>query len=123
MNYFMMAIGGAIGTLLRFALSTLITGRSNSVFPWGTFIVNLTGCFFIGILAGLAIAANYTMNTRAFLFIGLLGGFTTFSTFAFEGLQLFKGGYLLAGLSYVTLSNLFGILLAAAGFLITQPKA
>ena len=93
----LVAVGGAIGSVLRYALSTLVLRASGSVFPAGTFAVNLAGCIVVGAIAGAADQRFVlTPEARAFLLIGVLGGFTTFSSYAFESFALMQDGQLLA---------------------------
>ncbi len=91
-KYILLATGGAIGTVLRYSMSGLTYRMVNSVFPWGTIFVNLTGSFAIGLLWGVFEVQNISSNMRSFIFIGILGGFTTFSTYALESLNLFRDG-------------------------------
>ena len=83
-----MAIGGAIGSVSRYLLSTFVLRVSGSLFPLGTFVVNVVGCVVFGAIAG---AAEHrfalTPEARAFLLVGILGGFTTFSSYAFESFR------------------------------------
>ena len=93
-------LGGFLGALLRYLVSGLVYGALHEpLFPYGTLLVNAFGCFLLGLLAGLAEARGlFSPEARVFLFIGLLGSFTTFSTFGYETLQLLKdGGWFLAG--------------------------
>jgi len=86
-------LGGFVGALLRYALSTFTqTALRNVNFPYGTLVVNLLGCFLIGLLSALAELRPVPPELRAFLLIGLLGAFTTFSTFSNESLNLLRGG-------------------------------
>ena len=78
----LIAAGGAAGTLLRYWMSGLAYKFGGEAFPWGTLVVNLIGAFFIGLLWGLTAHSSLSSQLRAMLFIGLFGGFTTFSTFA-----------------------------------------
>ena len=88
-----MAIGGAIGSVSRYALSTAILHASGSLFPIGTFAVNLVGCIAFGAIIGAAEQRFIlTPEARAFLLVGVLGGFTTFSSYAFESLALMQDG-------------------------------
>lgn len=91
---FLIGMGGFMGSLLRHLLSGVAQGLSRSVsFPYGTFAVNVAGCFFIGLCAHLADARGaFSDASRAFVFIGLLGGFTTFSAFANESFNLLHDG-------------------------------
>lgn len=87
-------LGGCIGAILRYLVSGWVQDRSESIlFPFGTASVNLIGCFVIGLLTFLVETRSYfSVETRAFLLIGLLGSFTTFSTFGSETLSLLRGG-------------------------------
>jgi len=86
-------LGGFVGALLRYGLSTFTqTALRNVNFPYGTLVVNLLGCFLIGLLSALAELRPVPPELRAFLLIGLLGAFTTFSTFSNESLNLLRGG-------------------------------
>lgn len=91
---FLIGTGGFIGSILRYSVSGFIQKVSKSIdFPYGTLVVNLIGCFIIGLLAELADTRGvFTDETRALVFIGLLGGFTTFSTFTNESLNLLRDG-------------------------------
>ena len=93
MNLLLIAIGGALGSVARHLLSTLVLRTSGVRFPLGTFIVNLVGCAAFGAIAG---AAQHRFalapEARAFLLIGVLGGFTTFSSYAFESVALLRDG-------------------------------
>ena len=78
-------LGGAIGSALRFLIATSIDRWTGVVFPWGTILVNIVGCFFIGLVAGLTSPDSPLMLSpviRTFIMIGILGGFTTFSSSA-----------------------------------------
>lgn len=108
--------GGAIGTLLRYALSGATHKVMAGVFPWGTLVVNLTGSYVIGLLWGLFEIEALSPNARAFVFIGVLGGFTTFSTFTLESLNLLKHGEMKLALLNVLASNIMGVGLVIGGF-------
>ena len=116
----LLAAGGAIGTLLRYSLSGLTYRFFDGIFPWGTLLVNLTGSFAIGLLWGLFDIENISSNLRNFIFIGILGGFTTFSTFALENFSLFRDGEIKLALSNIMVSNIFGIILVFAGYLLSK---
>lgn len=91
-NLLWIGVGGFLGSILRYLFSGVVQGALRSTdFPYGTLAVNLTGCLLIGLLSQLAESQGaFTVETRAFLFIGLLGGFTTFSTFGNETMNLFR---------------------------------
>lgn len=116
-KFILLAAGGAIGTVLRYSLSGLTYRAFNGIFPWGTLAVNLAGSFIIGLLWGLFEIETISSNVRNFVFIGILGGFTTFSTFALESFNLFRDGEVKLALTNLLVSNVFGILLVFAGFL------
>jgi len=95
-------LGGFIGAVLRYLVSSVTQAASGSaIFPYGTMCVNLTGCFVIGVFSLLAETRGMlTAETRLFLFIGLLGSFTTFSTFGHETFNLIREGRpVLAGMN------------------------
>jgi len=109
--------GGGLGALLRYALSGFVQRMTNDAFPIGTLVVNVTGCLVIGFLgAAFASPALVRGEWRFFLLVGLLGGFTTFSTFGFETLALVDDGeWARAGLNVVA-SNGLGLVAVYCGF-------
>jgi CrcB protein len=111
------AAGGALGSTARWAIGELIRRPPGPPsFPWATCSVNLTGAIALGWIFGWAVEASVAPEHRAFLMVGLLGGFTTFSAFAFETLGLLQGGqYGKAGL-YVLASVVLSVGGAALGF-------
>ncbi len=96
LNLLFVGIGGALGSIARYLLSGWVqSAAKNATLPLGTLTVNLFGCFVIGFLAQLAEARGvFTPESRTFVFVGLLGGFTTFSSFGNETLNLAWGGEL-----------------------------
>jgi fluoride exporter len=95
-NIFFVFIGGGLGSILRYLLSGAIYRWTNSVFPLGTIAVNTIGCFLIGLMmVGMGGRFIVSPSLRIFLTIGLLGGFTTFSTFSYETIALLKDGEIL----------------------------
>ncbi|HET6452656.1 MAG TPA: fluoride efflux transporter CrcB [Spirochaetia bacterium] len=113
----LVGLGGAVGSVLRYLLGGLSQGIfQTSRFPIGTLLINLTGCFVIGLLSQLAESQGaFTELTRAFVFVGILGGYTTFSTFSNESLNLFRAGDVLLGVINVVVQALGGLGLAWAG--------
>jgi fluoride exporter len=91
---FLAGIGGFIGSVLRYSVSGFVQDLSRSIdFPYGTLAVNFIGCFAIGFLSQLAETRGYfTAETRTLVFIGVLGGFTTFSAFSNETMNLWREG-------------------------------
>ena len=112
------AIGGAIGSLLRYHLSTL-NFLSNSVFPASTFLVNVIGSFAIGVLFFLLKDSNND-HLKSFLMIGFLGGFTTFSAFTIDVLDLFQNDQYLISVIYICGSVIVSLLAVYLGFWITK---
>lgn len=111
--------GGAIGSILRFVVGGWAQRMAPfGQFPLGTLTVNVLGCLLIGLLGGLA---DYRQvldpGQRAFLMIGVLGGFTTFSAFAFETLGLMQDGALLRAGANVVLQVVLGLIAATAGYI------
>jgi CrcB protein len=84
--------GGAFGAVARYGLSGLVQERSGSSFPAGTLAVNLLGCLLVGAVMALVERQLLAPSTRAFLVVGVLGGFTTFSAFGHETIELLRGG-------------------------------
>jgi len=114
------AIGGAIGALLRYALSGVAYKYLGSGFPWGTLCVNLIGAFAIGILWGLSEKTAISSDFRTFAFIGILGSFTTFSTYGLETFNLFRDGEIKLALANVLVTNVLGIALVISGFITSK---
>ena len=91
MSLLLIAAGGAIGSVARYLMAGAVHRVVPPFFPYGTYVVNVTGCLVFGLLAGLANERGMMGgNGRAFLLIGLLGGYTTFSTFGFETFELLR---------------------------------
>jgi CrcB protein len=91
MRLLLVALGGALGSVLRFLLSGVVQGQAT--FPIGTFVVNAVGCLAVGVVAGLAFdRSSLSPNARLFLIVGVCGGFTTFSAFSYETLRLIESG-------------------------------
>ena len=114
------AIGGAIGALLRYATSGVAYKYLGSGFPWGTLCVNLLGAFAIGILWGLSEKISISSDFRTFAFIGVLGSFTTFSSYALETNNLFSDGEIKLALAYVLITNVLGVALVLSGFIVSK---
>ena len=100
MNLVLIALGGALGAVSRFLLGNAVSKAIGSALPYGTFVVNVIGCFAMGLLMTIIVDRELLPASWClFLCVGLLGGFTTFSSFAYEGLMLLNEGRLLAVLT------------------------
>lgn len=115
MNYFWVALGGALGAMARFGAVQLATARWGMTFPWGTLAVNITGSLLIGFIATILSSRQSDPALRLLLITGVLGGYTTFSAYSFEALALITEQRHLAAASYVVGSVLLGLIAAAIG--------
>jgi CrcB protein len=111
------ALGGALGSVSRYLLASWTQILSKSIdFPYGTLTVNLIGCFVIGFLAQLAETRGaFTPEARAFIFVGILGGFTTFSSFGSDTINLFRDGETINALLNVGANVIVGLALVWLG--------
>ena len=119
LKFVMLALGGALGTLARYGLNGVISARV-ATFPLGTMIVNITGCFAIGVLAAVSDAsfgrAWLKSEWRDFLMVGFCGGYTTFSSFGLQTLNLARDGEWLYVALNVVGSNTLGLLATYGGW-------
>ncbi len=111
------ALGGGIGSLLRYIVTFAVTQRMGPGFPWATLIVNVTGSFIIGLVAEITQTRAFAGSpvARVFLMTGILGGYTTFSTFSFDAMNLLRERAELLALGYAVGSVCIGIAAAFAG--------
>jgi CrcB protein len=113
------AVGGALGASSRYLLDTLIERNVSSIFPWATFTINITGCLLIGLCeATIVDRHDVPAWVRVGIVVGVLGGYTTFSTYAQESLQLFDARDVGLGLLYTVGSVATGVLAAYLGSLL-----
>jgi fluoride exporter len=107
MNYLLVFLGGGVGAVARYWLQGVVYRFVGSAFPYGTVAVNIIGCFCIGLFMSI-FEERFVVNPalRIFLTIGILGGFTTFSSFSFETLALLRDGELMLGVANVAVSVL-----------------
>lgn len=118
---FIIGTGSFLGGIARFLTSRFIQNTVISAFPYGTFVVNIIGCFLIGLFYGLSERGNFmTAEWRMFLTVGFCGGYTTFSTFANENVALLRDGNVFYFALYTGLSVFIGILATYLGNLVTK---
>jgi fluoride exporter len=117
-NIIVVGLGGCMGSVCRYLFSGWVQQLlGDSLFPYGTLSVNVLGCFTIGLLGGWADNAElFSPTTRAFLLIGVLGGFTTFSSFGYETMALMRDRQLLAASANVGLHIVVGFAAVALGY-------
>lgn len=110
--------GGFIGAVARYGLSGLVQGRaSTATFPYGTLVVNLVGCLLIGAFVGLMDSRQlFTPEFRMFALLGVLGGFTTFSSFGYEAFALLRDAEYLRAVAYVGIHFVVGLGLVGVGY-------
>jgi CrcB protein len=125
MNFYTLTVvgfGGLLGSVTRYLISLSIQSRIEHGFPFGTFTVNILGCFMIGILIGISISKPVSLpeNMKLFLSTGFLGGFTTFSAFSAETLALVDKGDMSIAFLYATLSVFLGLLATWAGIILIR---
>jgi fluoride exporter len=115
----LIALGGALGSLCRYGLSTTVQRFSSPFFPYGTFVVNVLGCLVFGIIIAAA-RQRFVLgpSERAFLLIGILGGFTTFSTFTYETFALLQDGEFVRALANAGGQLICGLVALWAGYVL-----
>jgi CrcB protein len=107
----LVGLGGGLGSMLRYATQRWFAQVYSHAFPWGTFAVNITGCFLIGVIWGWSFRSfDSNEDWKLFLMAGLCGGFTTFSAFTLEGIGLIREEKWLLFFSYVVSSVILGLL-------------
>lgn len=122
-NYLAIAVGGAMGACLRFALSEWMLHLFGRAFPFGTLLVNILGSFVIGLLYGLLLTEQISPNPwRIFIGIGVLGAFTTFSTFSMDTVLLLQQGDWLKAVANVVLNLVLCLTLAWLGLKLGSMK-
>lgn len=119
LKYAMVGVGGCLGSVLRFWLGSYIGSRMGTRFPYGTFVINITGSFLIGFVFALLTAkTSWSPNWRYLIPIGFIGGYTTFSSFEFETLRAMQDGQVAVGILYVGLSVVLGFFAVWGGVMI-----
>ncbi|WP_416355753.1 fluoride efflux transporter CrcB [Aureimonas phyllosphaerae] len=121
LNVALVALGGALGSVARYGVSVAAGRWLGVAFPYGTLFVNVTGSFVMGVLvAWLSQHLEMPPELRVFLAVGVLGGYTTFSSFSLDAVSLWEGGSQAAALLYVGLSMFGGLLALAAGLALVR---
>ena len=115
-RYLLVALGGALGSLLRYLLGAWVQGLLGPGFPWSTLLVNALGSLLIGAVVRLSLEGALSGEARLFLAVGVLGGFTTFSSFSYETLALVQDGEVLLALAYALGSLLLSFILVYLGY-------
>jgi CrcB protein len=110
------ALGGALGASARYGVDRLIEARASAVFPWSTFTINVSGCFAIGLITALLVERHHLPAwLRVGLVVGVVGGYTTFSTFAQEALDLDDIHHVAISFAYIVASVALGMAAVYAG--------
>lgn len=113
--------GGGLGSIFRYLVNRWATGTIISIFPYGTFLVNIIGCFLIGFLVFMTDRIGPSaINWRLFLVTGFCGGFTTFSSFSFENVQLISNHQIFIMLIYTMSSIVLGLFATYIGILVAR---
>ena len=116
LKLFLIALFGAIGTLARYGLQGLVHTRMGTTFPYGTLLINLTGCLLLGFIGQLTLNRMLiSSELRIAIAVGLFGGYTTFSSFGWETAKMLEDGEWLRATTYVGASVIAGLLLSVAG--------
>jgi CrcB protein len=120
LEWLMVGVGGALGSMARHAVNVMVARKYGEPAPYATVIVNLTGCLAIGLLGGLLAGGRLFMSheVRVFVFVGVLGGFTTFSTFGLDTFALVQSGRILAALGNVAAQVVVGLSCVAGGYVV-----
>ncbi|MFK4266611.1 fluoride efflux transporter CrcB [Streptomyces milbemycinicus] len=115
MNWLLVVVGAMVGAPLRYLTDRAVQARHDSVFPWGTFTVNVVGCLVLGLLTGAVTAGAASSQLQLLLGTGLCGALTTYSTFSYETLRLAEDGARLFAVANVVMSLAAGLGAAFAG--------
>jgi|SRR6185437_934002 fluoride exporter len=115
-TYLSVALGGALGSMARYATGVYVGRWLGTAFPWSTLLINIVGSFLIGAFAeSFALRWDVSQSTRVFLVVGICGGYTTFSTFSLDVVTLINRGEALAAGAYIVASVALGLLALYGG--------
>ncbi|THA76500.1 fluoride efflux transporter CrcB [Streptomyces sp. A0642] len=120
MNWLLVITGAAVGAPLRYLTDRAVQSRHDTVFPWGTFVVNVSGCLVLGLLTGAVAAGAASSHVQLLLGTGLCGALTTYSTFSYETLRLAEGGARFYAAANAVVSVIAGLGAAFAGVTIAE---
>ncbi|QDZ06641.1 fluoride efflux transporter CrcB [Sphingomonas panacisoli] len=123
MNYLLVLIGGAIGSVGRYATGVLAARLLGPTYPYGTLAVNLVGGFFMGVLVGILARTGSSEQARLFFGVGILGGYTTFSAFALDAVTMIERGDWGMALTYALASVIGAVLALFAGLYLVRAVA
>ncbi|HLZ51611.1 MAG TPA: fluoride efflux transporter CrcB [Candidatus Acidoferrum sp.] len=116
MRILLIAIFGAVGTLTRYGLQGIVQIRAGGAFPYGTLLINLTGCFLLGLIGQFTLNRMFiSPDWRVAITVGFFGGYTTFSSFGWETAKMLEDGEWLRATTYVAASVFVGLFLSVAG--------
>lgn len=118
MVYLVVALGGFVGAPSRYLIDRAVNNRVESDLPWGTFLVNVSGSFVLGLLTGLSLSNHLSPAAKALLGVGFCGAYTTFSTFTFETVRLLEVGQYLEATLNAVVSLVVGLVGAGVGLAI-----
>ena len=122
-TYFWVAVGGGLGSMARFWMAGWVAQQGFGRFPWGTLAINVLGSLLIGAVAGLTLTPerlDWHPNVRIFLMVGVCGGFTTFSAFSLQVVEMFQIGDLAPAFGYIVASVLLCLAATGAGILLAR---
>ncbi|SMB90655.1 CrcB protein [Desulfonispora thiosulfatigenes DSM 11270] len=117
-TYLYVAIGGSLGAVSRYLLSNWVNNKAQSIFPFGTFSVNMIGSFIIGVFYIVSMERLVSPELKLIISVGFLGAFTTFSTFSLETLNLMRENHILTAFINIGLSIIIGLIAAWLGIII-----
>ena len=120
LKFLAIGLGGFAGAIARYALSVYIAGRYGVRFPYGTFVINMSGCFLIGLTMPVLFRTTVSPYWRYLVPIGFIGAYTTFSTFEYETLRAVQDGQLVAGLMNIAMSVIVGFVAVWLGAIVAR---